>query len=87
MPSEGADIGRQLLHRGAGFPLVVAQGEQGVGNVLPGIIDRRVQRHAGGIGQLALQLKQEALGRFLADAGNLDQAPQFLLRHGPPTDR
>src|SRR5690349_15696683 len=62
--------GRQALHRGGRFLLVVAESQQRVDDV-----GRLLARRPGcrSLGELALQLEQQPLGGLLADAGDLGE--------------
>src|SRR5258705_2695817 len=69
----------QVLHRELRFLVAVAESEERGRDVArrgPGPVDRHpAQRFRA---ELALQLEQEALGGFLADAGDSHQASRFL---------
>jgi hypothetical protein len=81
-------IGRQLAQGLGGLALVVAEREQGLAHVV-----RDAGRFAAGDRpgehRLALELEQQAFGGFLADAGHLDDAADFLRgdRHRQVVDR
>src|SRR5258706_8801531 len=67
----------QPLDRGNCLLLAVAQAHQSVQYVVAAA-GFRIRRQ--GIGELSLQLEQQALGRLLADAGNLGEA-RAILQH------
>ena len=73
---------RQLFESGRGFFVRVAQGHEGLHDVVLGAVDVSRRAQAQVAAHLAFEFQQQPFSGFFANARNLHQAPGFLQRDG-----